>query len=280
MSDKLIDPTPDHIFIKVYPSRLRALAREYNLTRAEIGELVLLACYINDQRECYPSKADSVEKIGMRSAHWARQIHRRLAQKGVIQYVQGGTKGGLRLASTFRLPDAFFYGSDSYRLRNSAPVGDRNSESGWDRISDRKRRYDSDPQPERLEQKPESTEKPAQQHSPPEEGAVDPSETAKRLAKAGVKPREAALIAAQYSTELIESVLRDAERGSIGNKGGWIRAAVERRAGRIIRYPDRQELAAQVAATAAALKAATTQDETVDPYLRGSYFQQQDNSTE
>lgn len=281
--NKPVDPTPDHIFIKVYPARLRALAREYGLGRAEIGELVLLACYVDGNGTCYPSKRDSVEKIGMRSARWARTLQARLARKGVIKMKAGGTVRGERFANTFELPNAFIFGNDSYQMPNSAPGGVPNSAPGGVPNSAPGKRYDSAPQQEPLSTKTKINGETAQQHSPPKEGAADVSEThrlAQRLAQAGVKHREAALIAQQYSAALIESVLRDREKGGIANPGGWIRAAIERRAGRVIQYPDKQQIAAQVAATAAALKAATVQDETVDPYLRGSYFQQQDNSTE
>jgi hypothetical protein len=60
------------------------------------------------------------------------------------------------------------------------------------------------------------------------------------LISAGVKPREAALIADQYSSALIQQVINEAKaraaQQQISSPGAWIRATLEIRAGKKIDY--------------------------------------------
>lgn len=273
-----LDPTPEHVFIKVFPARLRALVRQYGLTRAELGELLLLACYIDEHGTCFPGKRDSVEKVGKKSGKWARALHRKLERKGVIRIVAGGTVGRERYAPTFYLPDAFIFGGDSYQRRNSAPGGGRNSAPEGGRNSALSEAITPTPNKNQKEQEPESTEK---QHNSTDASraavsGAERAQIAQQLMKAGVKPREAILISRQYSTALIEETLREAARGGIANKGGWIRVTIERKAGRAINYPDNDKaLQQQIAETAAALAVKQQEEERVDPYLRGEYFKRE-----
>lgn len=97
------DSTPDDVFIKVYPARLRRIIREKHIRRAEIGELLLLALGIDENNTSLQSKNESVREIGMNSPQWARKVQTNLKEKGVIDWEIDPQANVPR----FKLPDAF-----------------------------------------------------------------------------------------------------------------------------------------------------------------------------
>lgn len=256
------------LFIKVYPERLRALIRQHHLRRVEAAELLYLALYIDDQGICWPSKGDSVEKVGMKSSHWARKLHSRLKKKGVLDWDFDHDKRSPR----FHLPNAFFYGSDSYHDRNTESRGDRNTESGTDRDSESRGDRNTDPEQEPSRTRTNRTRTLTNKQT----GALndagfaptrDQRHLIRRLTEAGVSDLEAVLIAQQYKQETIDKAIADSARPGIANRGGWVRSAIERIANQDIQYPavSHKQLVAQAAMAVAAARG--------NPYLDDEYFE-------
>lgn len=104
----------EHIFIRLYVDEFRRLIREKRLSRAEIGELVLLALFMDDEGTCFPSQQCAAETVGRKSGKWAGEIHRRLSDKDreggpVILKLDDPTHRSNR----YKLPECFRFGKKS-----------------------------------------------------------------------------------------------------------------------------------------------------------------------
>ena len=271
-----VDSTPDDIFIKVYPARLRRLIRETKLRRAEIGELLLLALRIDGENRCWPSKEDSAACIGMKSPDWARRLQHSLKSKGAIDWDFDHDKRSPR----FTLPDAFYFGKDSYPRHNTESRGDRNTESRRGRNSTINF-HNKTPEQESTEGESVLTKTKMNRQTESQIEVADSTLTQptkeqesliRALAQAEVSTTEAYLIGMQYRKQTVESVIEDCRgHSNIAKPGAWIRRTIELIAHEGIKYPpnmSRRQLdaAAAVIVTAAKLHDPTAQPD-YDPYF-------------
>lgn len=265
------DRTPDDLYIKVYPKRLRQLIRDNQLTRAEAMELVTLGLRIDAHNQCYPGNHQSAEDVGMKSKHWVSRLRNRLAKKGVISY-QPDPDGG---SHTFTIPDAFIFGRDSYRDHNSTTGGDRTHQRGDSTTHQKGVIQQSNQKSEPSEEKPRKENQRSKQTtavSPERDGWLPTPTTDQRglirtLAEAGVSNLEAYLIGTQYRAETIQKAITDSNNPNVLRRGAWIRRAIELIANQPIEYPavPQKRLRAAAAMAVAAIK-------TTSPYLDDEYF--------
>lgn len=294
------------MFIKVHIEELRRLIEECGLTRAELGELLLLALYMDGDNKCYPSQRKVAEQTGKSKSGVAR-IHRTLRAKGALEYVSGIG----RRSSRYVLPACFEFGAGSGKNKSESVTNvthrvlknahsecaksdtqtpsnvtlrvlknAHSHESGFtsapsEEKGAKKRRNKnhitrSDQEPETAQNKIQGGACAPEPISPALEVSIG---VAGLLHAAGVRPREALLLAQQYPEHLLREVLADAKAKQPADAGAWIRRVVELRAARTIRYPDDgSELAQEIERTAAALVAAKKETDKIDPYLRGEYW--------
>ena len=266
------DRTPDNIYIKVFPARLRQLIREKKLHRAEIAELVLLALRIDENNTCWPSKADSAASIGMASPHWSRKLQKRLKMKGVIDWDFDHDSRSPR----FHIPDAFYFGRASYPDHNTESTRDQNADSTWTHNIDSRGDQNADSKEEPHGRRSISEKNNNQQTDSDSVKKAGPPPTPSReqvrlirdLIDAGVSDLEAYLIPLQYREETINKAIEDSRNNhTLLNPGGWVRRAIERIANRPIEYtgfpPGQLRAAAAMAATTARM---------IDPYQYNDYF--------
>lgn len=297
------------MFIKVYIEELRRLVEECGLTRAELGELMLLALYMDGDNKCYPSQRKVAEQTGRHKSGVAR-IHRSLRAKGALEYVSGTG----RRSSRYVLPACFEIGAGSGKNKSEGGTNVslrvlKNAHSGYaecvtqtpSNVSPRVLKnahphgsgFTSAPSEEKGAKKrrnknhiTRSGQEPEAAQNKNQGGACAPEPISPALGidmgvpellhAAGVRPREALLLAQQYPEHLLREVLADVKAKQPADAGAWIRRVVELRAARTIRYPDDgSELAQEIERTAAALVAAKKEREKIDPYLRGEYFEQE-----
>jgi len=248
------DRTPDDLFIKVYPKRLRELIRTGCLTRAQLGALVMLALRIDEDNRCWPSRDTAAADANRANGRHTARMHRLLIDAGVLMTDEGDE--GPNQSHMFILPDAFEYGSRASNedenvtktrpqgVRKTRPLGYGKPDGGGLENQTRSRTIEEKPdQVETVISKASAFSQTTMQQS--NSPTTTPAELQQRLISAGVKPRESALIAHQYHAATIESAIADALRkasaGEIGNPGGWITAAIQARANMKIVYPTKEK---------------------------------------
>ncbi len=197
-ASEYVDTTPDEVFIKVHPARLRALIASKALTRTQVGALLMLALRIDEDRICYPAVARITADIGYKhERHTAKQIEY-LESIGVLEVERSDNT-----SHTYHLPGCFEFG--------------RKTVEGWVRFSALSA-HKTVPEEESNSQQ-ESVRREAEQ-----------TDLERMLIQRGVQSREAALIAVQYPAALIATVCRQAEQTDKANPGAWIRKTIELRA--------------------------------------------------
>lgn len=280
MGDQPDSTTDSRPFIKVYINELRALAKEHGLRRAEIGELLALALYMDDQGVCWPSAQTSADDIGLKSGSGARRIQRQLKQKGVITWDFQHDKASPR----FHLPTTVFYfGSESYHRSNRTGGGLHNRTGGGLHNSPPGGLHNSAGEQEPSRTKTSGNEK--HQNSTAEPGMNNASasdvgesrELERRLINAGVAEYEARLIVRQYRHSTVKSALSALanSHSAISNPGGWVRRTIERRAGQPLAYPNSTAEIIQKITDGTAVQQA---EEAGDPYLDDAYFRRQNRA--
>lgn len=239
------DRTPDHVFIGVHPRRFRDLVKRCGLTRTEAAELLFLGLRINERRTCFPSNKRAADDANRKSHDQVRRLHKQLRAKGALDWEEDPAGG----SHIFKLPDAFFYGSDSYHESKSrwggtskSTLSESRKVGGGGDIKPAPKQIQGEDQPDL------NYTRPKQQQHPGSEGVLADElqtfvnrEQAKRdLMAVGVREYEADRIARQYSTTTIYSVLHSAQQRSdeIHNPGAWVRKSIELRAGELIQFPN------------------------------------------
>lgn len=211
--------TPDEVYIKVYPARLRALIAECGLTRTEIGALLMLALRIDQDATCFPSHARVTLDVQYRNRGWTRAQLEKLALKGALTIERNPDQ-----SHTYLLPECFSFdvsktnqGGD--RISNHPPVGKPYTKKNH------------------VEDQPVRSKQP---------------DLEKKLVQSGVKFREASLLANQYDSTIIESVIEAAANNpALKNPGAWITTTIQKRSSKPIAYPN-SRMDTQNAQTAAA----------------------------
>ena len=249
------DKTPDDLFIKVYPKRLRELIRTGGLTRAQLGALLMLALRIDEDNRCWPSRDTAAKDANRANGRHTARMHRLLIDCGVLMVDEGDESPNQ--SHMFILPDAFEYGNRDSKeddhetktrpqgVRKTRPLGYGKPDGGG--LENQTRSRTTEEKPDQVEPViskasafPQTT-----MQQPNTSTAINPLDLQQRLITAGVKPREAALIAHQFHPETINSAIADALRkasaGEIGNPGGWIAAAIQARANEKIKYPAKEK---------------------------------------
>lgn len=208
-----VDSTPDHIFIKLYPARLRALIEDLGLVRVEVAALLLLAARMDENRQCYPGRGRQTNDQSYTSGRWTARLIERLESKGAIIVDRSHNQ-----SNVYTLPNVFDFGK-----HDSVPGGVRNS------VHDVP---NSVPEQDSM-LKPNTSKK----------NESSRSTLTSELIAVGVKAKEAELIANQYSTALVKQVIAEATQraADIANPGAWVRQTVEIRAKQKIRYTNSKE---------------------------------------
>jgi hypothetical protein len=248
------DKTPDDLFIKVYPKRLRELVRYGGLTRAQLGALLMLALRIDEDNRCWPSRDTAAKDANRSNGRHTARMHRLLIECGVLMVDEGDESPNQ--SHMFILPDAFEYGSRESNedenvtktrpqgVRKTRPLGSGKPDGGGLENQTRSRTKQAEPEEEESVIR-KAAAFPNTTMQQPTSPAINPLDLQQRLISAGVKLREAALIAHQYHAETINGAIADAQRkaaaGEIGNPGGWIAAAIQARANEKIRYPAKEK---------------------------------------
>lgn len=226
-----LERTPDDLYIKVYPARLRKLIRDHELTRAQLGALLILALRMDEHNECWPSKARATHDAGMNHIWHTSAMHRTLADKGVLTIDDADNQ-----SHTFTIPDAFEFGA-----RKTDPGGDRKTaqggsenRSGGDRKTDPEAKANK-----QTHQEEESSNKTARSAN------ADSEMLMREMIRWGVRKDAASAFIMQFRHSTIQSVLEDAKRkaeaGEITNPGGWISASIQKRAGQQVTLITRKE---------------------------------------
>lgn len=215
-----LDQTPEDLFIMVYPRKLRALIQEKQLTRAQVGALLILALRIDEHNECWPSRGRATSDAGLIDARHTSKLHQKLADKGVLTINEQRDQ-----SHTFTLPDAFRYGG------GKTPPGGvgKTPPGGWGNHT----RGGGESRPEakankQIQLEEDSSNKAARSANADSEGQM------RELKRLGVRTDAAIAIVTQYRHSTIQSVIEDANRkaeaGEIQNPAGWIVSAIQKRA--------------------------------------------------
>lgn len=242
------------IWIKIYVDELRELVQISHLTRAEIGELVMLALRINSHNRCFPSNARIAADLGRGDRVNASRIHRHLREKGALDWTQDADKR----VNTYTIPLCFSFGSEvtpkSHTSDAKEPQYVANSPQGG---VAKKPQGDYTKKPQGVTPKShteEDTEEQdsvfnkiqTEQHSgqgyalalkSPERDPTKQILLMRALLDADVDEREAYLLVQQFDPDTIKETIKASDKAAHNNKGGWIRSVIERKTGKIIEYP-------------------------------------------
>lgn len=97
--------SPDHVFVRFYPGRLRRIVREKRLTPSLLGWLIIVAARINEDRTCWPG-VDKIAEDMQVSVRCTQVALRKLRKLGILTLVSSPTR-----TNGYGLPDAFSYGN-------------------------------------------------------------------------------------------------------------------------------------------------------------------------
>lgn len=262
----MTNPNANQLYIKLYINDLVKLIRDCGLTRAQLGELVVLATFMNSDNLAWGRRAKSTYRAGKKSVKWTREIQHTLASKDALDLYADENQQNFG----YGLPPCFEFGPPRLLRNTPMPKPDQPESS-----PPRRSPQNNAPAHRPADPAPDSFALGALPGTPWLPESEQQCVLLRRLVAARVGEIEACLLVQQFDPATItEKLDRSADKEHIGDRGAYVRTAIEKASHQKIDYRGvkRDILAAHAAAALIYARAVggtpTGNKYTSDPFFR------------